>query len=349
MIGADVSFIMRSLCPNHAPGSELVNESDALTSATELDTDRLNGQITGEDGTVTTTEHRMRAQSSAAIIVGLLVGLVAAAAPLPGQEPRLIAGLKQPESVAIGPDGRVYVSETGEYEKANDGYISILEAGKLRRFAGGLDDPHGIKWYRDHLFVSDNMGMVWRIDARGNPERFVDATDFPRKITNFNDLEIDGSGNLYLSDSGDWEGRGGAIYRIGQDKKITTVLTDEDDWRLVSPNGLLMDGPGKLLVVDYTTGILFRIELRGGTKTMEKVASGFGAADGLVRDEKGRLIITDFAEHRVFVLTKPDAKPQEITVSGIESSADLAISPDGKSLLIPDMAGGKLAIVPMPR
>ena len=73
----------------------------------------------------------------------------------------------------------------------------------------------------DHLFVSDNMGMVWRIDAQGNAERFVDATDFPRKITNFNDIEIDSAGNIYLSDSGDWEGGGGVIFRITQDKKIT--------------------------------------------------------------------------------------------------------------------------------
>jgi hypothetical protein len=264
------------------------------------------------------------------------------------QEPRIMTGLKQPESVAIGAGGRVYVSETGEYEKANDGYISIVENGQLKRFASGLDDPHGIKWYRDHLFVADNMGMVWRIDIRGNPERFVDATDFPRKITNFNDLEIDAAGNLYISDSGDWEGRGGAIYRIGQDKKIAVVLTDEDDWRLVSPNGLLMDGPNKLLVVDYTTGILFRVDLRGDSKIMERLAPGFGSADGLVRDSKGRLLITSFSTHKLYVVTRPDAKPQEIEVAGVESAADLAISPDGRSLIVPDMSGGKLAIVPMP-
>jgi sugar lactone lactonase YvrE len=267
---------------------------------------------------------------------------------LAGQQPRIISGLKQPESVAIGPGGTIYVSETGEYEKANDGYISILENGQLKRFATGLDDPHGIKWYRDHLFVADNMGIVWRIDSKGNPERFVDATDFPRKITNFNDLEIDAAGNLYLSDSGDWEGRGGAIYRIGQDKKISVVLTDEDDWRLVSPNGLLLDGPNKLLVVDYTTGILFRVDLKGESKAMERVAPGFGSGDGLVRDARGRLLITSFSTHKLYVVTKPDAKPQEIDLAGIESAADLAITPDGKSLLIPDMSGGKLAIVPIP-
>jgi hypothetical protein len=293
----------------------------------------------------------------------MLAALVALASamPLVAQEPQIITGLKQPESVGIGPGGKVYVSETGEYEKANDGYISILEGGKLRKFATGLDDPHGIKWYKDHLFVSDNMGMVWRIDSQGNVERFVDVTDFPRKITNFNDIEVDTDGNLYISDSGDWEGRGGAIYRITQDKKISTVITDEDDWRLLSPNGLLMDGPDKLLVVDYTTGNLFRIDLKAAfpmvgnvpvhaaRQTMEKVAGGFGASDGLVRDASGRLIITDYAGHRVFVLAKPDAKPQEIKVNGIESSADLAISPDGKSLIIPDMGGGKLAILPMPK
>lgn len=273
---------------------------------------------------------------------------VLVALPLAAQQPEILSGLKQPESVAIGPGGKVYVSETGEYEKANDGYVSVLEGGKLRRFASGLDDPHGIKWYRNHLFVSDNMGIVWRIDSKGNPERFVDATDFPRKITNFNDLEIDSSGNLYISDSGDWEGRGGAIFRVAQDKKVTVVLSDEDDWRLVSPNGLLTDGASNLLVVDYTTGILFRVDLTGRTKTMVRVAAGFGAADGLVRDTKGRIIISNYAAHKIYVLTTPEAKPQEIEVSGIESAADLAISPDGKSLLIPDMGGGRLAILPLP-
>jgi hypothetical protein len=280
----------------------------------------------------------------------LLAALVAVAPPPPSlaQEPQIITGLKQPESIALR-RGQVYVSETGEYEKANDGYISVLEGDSTRTFATGLDDPHGIKWFGDHLFVADNMGMVWRIDAKGNVERFVDATDFPLKTTNFNDLEIDGAGNLYISDSGDWEGGGGVIFRITQQKKVSVVITEDDDPRLVSPNGLLMDGPNQLLVVDYTTGILFRVDLRAKPATMEKIAGGFGASDGLLRDARGRLIITDFNGHRVFVVTKPDAKPQEIVVSGIDSAADLAISPDGRRLVIPDMSGGRLATLAMPK
>jgi hypothetical protein len=280
----------------------------------------------------------------------LLAALVAIAPPAPAsaQEPRIITGLKQPESIALR-RGQVYISETGEYEKPNDGYISVLEGDSTRTFATGLDDPHGIKWWGDHLFVADNMGMVWRINAKGTVERFVDATDFPIKTTNFNDLEIDSAGNLYISDSGDWEGGGGVIFRITQQKKISVVMSEDDDTRLLSPNGLLMDGPTRLLVVDYTTGILFRVDLRSRPATMEKVAGGFGASDGLLRDARGRLIITDFNGHRLFVLTKPDAKPQEVVVSGIDSAADLAVSPDGKSLVIPDMSGGRLAMLPVPK
>jgi SMP-30/Gluconolactonase/LRE-like region len=217
----------------------------------------------------------------------LLAALAAIAPSVPSfaQEPQIITGLKQPESIALR-RGQVYISETGEYEKPNDGYISVLEGDSTRTFATGLDDPHGIKWWGDHLFVADNMGMVWRIDAKGNVERFVDATDFPLKTTNFNDLEIDGAGNIYISDSGDWEGGGGVIFRITQQKKISVVLTEDDDTRLVSPNGLLMDGPNRLLVVDYTTGILFRVDLRTKPATMEKIA---GAAPCAPDAESGAL------------------------------------------------------------
>jgi hypothetical protein len=95
------------------------------------------------------------------------------------------------------------------------------------------------------------------------------------------------------------------------------------------------------------------VDLQATPKTLEKIAGGFGASDGLVRDARGRLMVTDYAGHPVFVLAKPAAqpaeKPQEIQVSGIESAADLSISQDGKSLLIPDMGGGKIAILPLPK
>jgi hypothetical protein len=60
-------------------------------------------------------------------------------------EPKTIAGLKNPESAAVGPDGKVYVTVIGEREKKGDGSVAIVEpSGKITTFATGLDDPHGV-------------------------------------------------------------------------------------------------------------------------------------------------------------------------------------------------------------
>jgi sugar lactone lactonase YvrE len=261
---------------------------------------------------------------------------------------KVVGGLKAPESVGIGPDGRVYVSETGVYEKFGDGMIMVIDGDRAKPFATGLNDPHGIKWWRDHLFVADNGGQVWRIDRKGNVERLVDATDFPRKVTNFNDIELDDQGNIYISDSGDWEGRGGVIFKITQQGKVTTVLSDDEEWKLVSPNGLLMEGQDKILEVDYTTGNLFRLDLK--SKDYEKINGGFGAADGLTRDARGRLYVSDYSGHKVFILDSPDAKNrQEVEVSGAKSAADIGISPDGRFIIVPDMDGGQVLFVLVPK
>ncbi len=276
----------------------------------------------------------------------LLMGVATTLSPgILAAQVKVIKGVRIPESIAVGPDGRIYVSEVGEYERYGDGAIGVVEGDKVQPFATGLNDPHGIDWWRDHLYVADNRGQVWRIDMKGNVERLVDSTQFPRKITNFNDIEIDEDGNIYLSDSGDWEGRGGAIYRITQDGKITTVLTDEEAWQLLSPNGLLMEGRERMLVLDYTTGNLHRLDLK--TKAFQKINGGFGAGDGLARDARGRLYVSDF-KGKLYVLDTPEAKPRPIEVQGLVSAADITISPDGQHLLVPDWEGKQLFFVPLP-
>ena len=57
----------------------------------------------------------MSTKTLPALVARLLAGLtvVAVALPLAAQQPQIITGLKQPESIAIGPNGKVYVSETG--------------------------------------------------------------------------------------------------------------------------------------------------------------------------------------------------------------------------------------------
>src|SRR5437868_1271885 len=58
--------------------------------------------------------------------------------------PPLVTGLKNPESVAVGLDGRIYITEIGEFNKDGDGRVMVVQNGQAVPFATGLDDPKGI-------------------------------------------------------------------------------------------------------------------------------------------------------------------------------------------------------------
>ncbi len=52
-------------------------------------------------------------------------------------EPRTITGLKNPESAAVGPDGKVYVTVIGERQKKGDGSVAIVEpSGRITACTG---------------------------------------------------------------------------------------------------------------------------------------------------------------------------------------------------------------------
>ena len=64
-------------------------------------------------------------------------------------------GFNNPESVAEGPDGVIYVSEIGE-RGVEDGKISkINKDGSISLLAEGLYDPKGIVFFQDKLYVTD--------------------------------------------------------------------------------------------------------------------------------------------------------------------------------------------------
>ena len=228
-------------------------------------------------------------------------------ATLPPPPPPIITGLKNPESVAVGSDGRIYVTVIGEFDKDGDGAVMVIEDGKAVPFATGLDDPKGLAAYQDWLFVADK-NKVWRIDKTGKADLFVPTNAFPTTPLFLNDLVVDPeSGTLYVSDSGDLKGKGGAVYRITP-KGLVEIVTDAKPLARPcrSPNGLAMDGASHLLLVDFGSGELYRIKLADGTH--EKLADGFDGGDGLVWDRFGRLFISNWKNGKVWVIPRPGDK-----------------------------------------
>lgn len=274
------------------------------------------------------------------VVLALLLGVSAAHAA----EPAKISGLLKPESVVAGPDGRIYVSEIGGFGTDGDGRISVIDQdGKARVFADGMDDPKGLAFYGNTLYVADKA-RVLAVGIDGQWQVFAAADAFPVPPQFLNDVETDAAGNVYVSDSGDLKGLGGAVYRVAKSGRVALVVDGKRDSRVLAPNGLLMDGNAHLLMVDFVSGVLYRIKLRGGA--LEKIADGFGGGDGIVRGSKGVLYVSDWKNGQVYSVSKKGEV--KLLQDGFLAAADIGVSADGKYILVPDMNAGELHWLAMP-
>ena len=272
------------------------------------------------------------------------VNLFAADQPKP-----FVSGLKNPESVCLGPDGAAYVTEIGEFDKDGDGQVSVIKEGKASPFATGLNDPKGIVFFANAFYVTDKTRVV-KIDLSGKVTDLATSEKFPTPPKFLNDIAVDPevgfdkNGILYVSDSGDLKGAGGAVFRIDlRSGKISLVVDPERLPGLATPNGLALDGASHLLLLDFGSGILHRIKL--ADNSAQKIAEGFDGGDGLAWDKFGRLFITSWKTGKVWGIPRPGQKPILMPVT-FEQAADLCIDAANKNLLIPDMKAGTLTAVP---
>lgn len=280
----------------------------------------------------------------------LLIGLVApawAADPKATQprakELRTITGLQTPESVLVLTDGRLLVSQIGEFGRDGDGTIAQVDkAGRVSVFASGLNDPKGLAREGDSIYVADR-NRVWKIDLKGRTSVFVESTAFPAPPQFLNDLTTDPQGNLYVSDSGD---QGGGIFKISREGQVSTVMTSRDDGRIKRPNGLLIDR-GSLLTVDFASGELLRLGLNP-PRIIKKIAEGFGGGDGLAIDQTGHVYVSDWKGGRVFRVdvTKTPAQVSAYPQT-FQAAADIALDASRKFILVPDMKAGSLTWLPV--
>ena len=254
-----------------------------------------------------------------------------------------VSGFKMPESVIATKDGRVFVSEIGEFGKDGDGQISMIDKKhEVHVFATGMDDPKGLAIVGKDLYVADK-NRVLKITPDGKWSVFVGADAFPTAPQFLNDLESDSKGNIYVSDSGDLKGGWGAVYKIDRKGQVTTIVDKNKDERMASANGLLMDGADKLFEVDFSSGVLYRIDIATGA--MQEVAQGFGGGDGIARGKKGMLYVSDWKTGQVFSTTMDGET--SLVQDGFTSAADIAMSADGRYLLVPDMKAGEVTYLPL--
>jgi hypothetical protein len=120
----------------------------------------------------------------------LLAAPLAPAAELPKP---LVAGMTNPESVVVAPDGRVFVSVIGGFDTDGDGAVVVVKDGKAAPFVLGLDDPKGLALFQNWLYVTDKTKLLRINLAAKEPKAdvVVAADKFPAKPQYLNDVVVD--------------------------------------------------------------------------------------------------------------------------------------------------------------
>jgi glucose/arabinose dehydrogenase len=253
-----------------------------------------------------------------------------------GQPPQpLVTGLKNPQAVAVGTDGRVYLATAGGVGKDGGGAVFVLDNGKAIPFATGLDAPQGLAAWGDWLFATDRKGL-WRMDRKGKAVMFATGGAFPPGSLSLAGIDADEQGTLYIANTG------GALYRVGPNGKAVLVTDVKRSPTLHSPAGLVMDGLSFVLFIDSDTGTLQRLKLADRTTT--KLAEGFSGS-GLAWDKYGRLYLGDDKGGKIYVIPRPGDAPI-LLASGFQSVGGLCVDPASKSVLVPDYKAGTVTAVP---
>ncbi len=269
-----------------------------------------------------------------ACVLAFTTGLFAAESEV------IVTGLSSPESVAFGQDGRMYVTQIGKSGVNGDGSLAVIENGKPKIFAKGLDDPKGLVAVGADFYIADKT-RVWKVDSTGAASVYAEASAFPVKPLYLNDIEAGPQGELYVSDCGKFSSDG-VIFCIKPSKEITVVVSQKTAPELKAPNGLLADGKDHLLVVDFTTGRLYRANLADGK--LVELARGFGNADGLTRDAKGRIYVSDWRGGKVFVMNSDSKKPK-VLAQGFKAAADILFDAKSGKLLVPATRSGTVTAI----
>lgn len=149
------------------------------------------------------------------------------------------SGIVNPTSMALGPDGRLYVSSRFE-----GNVYRVAPDGSVERFAQDLGVACGLAFRSDGtLLVGDRSGTIFLVDASGRAS--VLAT-LPSSVAAFH-LAI-GPGDVLYVTAPTLSARD-VVYRIDPDGTVTT--RNEGFGR---PQGLAFDATGSLFVVEALAG-----------------------------------------------------------------------------------------------
>ncbi|OFW30522.1 MAG: hypothetical protein A3H97_05500 [Acidobacteria bacterium RIFCSPLOWO2_02_FULL_65_29] len=191
-----------------------------------------------------------------------------------GTREAFASGIVNPTSLAIDPQGRLYVSSRFE------GIVyQLAENGDAKPFATDLGVACGLAFAPDGtLYVGDRTGTIFRVDSRGHTSTLA---SLPASVAAFH-LVLGPDAALYVT--GPTLCPYDAVYRVALDGTVT-IRTQA----FGRPQGLAFDAEGTLFVAEALAGSsgLYRLPHAGEP---ELVLAGPGLV-GLAFDRQGALVV----------------------------------------------------------
>jgi len=190
-------------------------------------------------------------------------------------------GIHQVDNPVIGPDGSVYVTNSGSRgESVPVSVFRVRPGGEREPYARGIVNSTSMTFGPDgRLYVSSRFeGSVYRVDSDGHPEVF--ATDLGVACG----LAFGSDGSLYVGD------RSGTVFRLSPGGKAAAFATLPAS---VAAFHLAMAPDGRLYATGPTMAprdAVYRIDPDG---TVDVVAPGFGRPQGLAFDAAGVLHVVE--------------------------------------------------------
>lgn len=219
----------------------------------------------GRDGTLYVTYSGTRGQEATVSIFRITAN---------GAREPFVHGLVNPTSMAIGPDGLLYVSSRFEGR-----VYRVFEDGQYEVMASDLGVACGLAFGADGtLFVGDRAGTIFKIDSHGRARPFA---SIPSSVAAFH-LAMGPDGTLYVS-----------APTLASYDSVRTISPDGHvealNMPFGRPQGLAFDPNGVLHVVEALAGSSGVYAIRPGHEP-ELIATGAGLV-GLAFHSDGRMVL----------------------------------------------------------